>query len=904
MTSPSSTSTSVPQPPGTTLPPPPPQRLCPTPPPTTTTSLSSLPTECLQLILAYHRTDLTLLHALLLVNRTFFQLVVPLLYQSPFLLIKGFTGDPLPTEKFRRQVNLLWLLLSSVHHLGWVRQELPPFADEYPVLWNPALSEAEVESVLGIRRSGSDSTETTAPGGVRQGTKKTPVRFLTVDYLSFYTHHNHSSISDALPTLFPSLICYHMDQWSSSKDMIRIRATVERALLMHRPEGIVSLAVPITRVKAVQEAVAEASVPGSWSGLSRVRRIEFYDIRQEFSLEDVLSFLRSLRRPSSPGAGAGTRAEKMMLTEIKIGGPSDYGQIGKRDLYTILQEVAPFLKVIDLTDWRGAVMDLEQIPTDVVEVLHLRLDRMLGDDSPVEKVLERARRLRDLQICIGPGHGGLFRWAVEKRRRQTAAFNRRSRQGLEANGQQQQRQKEMEMEKEKEREKLKAEICAMDRKNSEEDDDEEDDDDDDDDEDQEESDESTGDDDATGGQLGLDWLDQDEESEEGLRVLSLAGETPSVVWGLVGATTAFCDQLQVLTASSWKQPHDGPLDATPDDHHVALNGHPGHGHGHGYENDPESDSDGGSGPAMPQLYWASMMTRLVHLELKGEIASVSFDMRSLAQCPVLQRLRLDTYKSEIEPGLAKIPEMLDAISATVTELELTGLWFVTDRDLDRMGRGGVLPRLRKLKLAHCKTQLEGGDRGSGGGSGGGGGGSGGLSPARSSMLTGSGSFPIIPDYLLAALPMQQDILPSVPSPVQSSKSVSSSSSRSPSSPSSSPSNALSSTYLSPKGLVRAVYQMTDLRELHIRILVTNRVSSGSSGSVPPPWAELEKVKEKRRMGEEDEEEDMLCLDEESLSKAFAAAAAATATATMTGQSSSSANRAFPLKVDIQKCRSF
>ncbi|KAF9129408.1 hypothetical protein BG015_004145 [Linnemannia schmuckeri] len=897
-----------------------------------TASLSSLPPECLEHILAYHRSDLTLLHALLLVNRTFFQLTVPLLYQSPFLLIKASDRDRLPYEKFKRQVKLLWLLLSSVHHLPWVRQELPPFADEFPVLWNPALEEGQVLALLGGGRSSSISSsamsqesDSIGPDGTRRldGKRKggVSVRFLTVDYLNYYTHHNHSSISDALPTLFPSLICYHMDQWSSSQDMIRIRATVERALLMHRPEGIVSLAVPITRVKAVQEAVAAAvaekessgaAVSGVGLGLRRLRRVEFYDIRQEFSVEDVLAFLDTLRRPpSSPssstgtGIGTGTGTGAMLLTEIKIGGPSDYGQIGKRSLYTILQHLSPTLKVIDLTDWRGAVMDLDQIPTEAVEVLHLRLDRMVVDSTGpkvVEGWLKRAKKLRDLQICIGPGHGGLFRWAVERRRRRerNALLLQARREGELSNGQ----QREL--------------MCRIDREerspSSGEDDTDGSTGDDDDDGDNDDDDEETYLTTRGGSPTGMSWVDQSNnksntyEDEGGLRKLSLAGETPAVLWGLLGATTAFCDRLEMLAASSWKQPPCVPTETSPVAGHGSTHG--GQGHGHGHTSAPR--------PATPRLYWSAMMTRLVHLDLKGEIASVSFDMQSLTQAPYLQRLKLDTYKSDIEPALTRVPELLDSVSGTVCELELVGPWFVTDWDLERMG--SVLPRLRRLKLSHCKTRLkdrevvegeEGDEEGEG--------------EAEVSAVSR------LPDYLLAAMPMQQDITsPSTPvssrtrshtsgQQKQKQESASTSSSRTRSSttllPSSNSSPATvtpSSRHLSTRGLVHAVEQMTDLHYLHIGILIsskppplfeTNSSSSSfsSGGAGMSPWdmlaaasaGESRRATEKGKVdeGESGDEESLLCLDEKSLLKAF-------------GAQKGSESRAFPLEVEVQECRAF
>ncbi|KAG0373431.1 hypothetical protein BGX24_011703 [Mortierella sp. AD032] len=931
---------------------------------TTNTTLSSLPTECLQLILAYHRFDLTLLHALLLVSRTFFQLAVPLLYQSPFALIKASSCDRFPYEKSMRQVKLLWLLLCSVNHLPWVRQELPPFSEELLVLWNPNLSQEDLER-LGFGGSQSSSSK-----DVQVASRKTThgsnsniktARFLTVDYLSFYTHHNHSTISDSLPSLFPSLICYHMDQWSSSTDMIRIRATIERALLMHRPEGIVSLAVPITRVKAVQEAVADAVTASatnmtSGSGLSRLRRVEFYGIRQEFSLEDVLAFLRSLRRPpSSPslssslspspqgtgtGTGKGTEGGegRMLLTEIKIGGPTDYGHIGKRDLYTILQELTPTLQNIDLTDWRGAIMDLDQIPTEQVRVLHMRLDRMVPDSTDVGGFLKRAgRTLRDLQMCIGPGHGGLFRWAVEKKRKQSNASLRRIASGSGGS----------ESESRERQEERQALACKVDKeledtfgsKDDAEDDGEEEDtsddstgDDDDDDDDDDDEDEAAMDTRASPTRLHFrDTTATAYEDEEGLRNLSLAGETPSVLWGLMGATSAYYDRLETLAASSWKQQISDRPGSLPDGA-SAAGGSQGQG-GEGSNNGNNNNDTSLQQPPLPRLYFSATMTRLVHLDLKGEIASTSFDMRTLALCPVLLRLKLDTYKSSLSPSqqppaLNRIPELLDNVCESVCELELVGSWTVTDRELDRMGRGGVLPRLRKLVLSHCRTRVESWEieeEGEGEG----------VDEegvfASTSMSPKAAVVARIPDYLLAAMPLQQDIGPSVPAsaPVSSrtrsrtskpgstsknSKSTSTSSpskSKSKSKSKSSTTPAASATSprplpptstgppsarrLSALGLVRAVDYMTDLHYLHIEILNTTRGPYGlrdDSQSLMRSSSPYPNKSIFEGLGGEEErkaEEYVSCLDEKSLLKAF-------------GDHRGRESRAFPLEIEVLECR--
>ncbi|KAF9911604.1 hypothetical protein BX616_010559 [Lobosporangium transversale] len=298
-TSISSTSSS-----GVLLPPPLPPLPLPTRQPT-----PKLPAECLQLIMAHFEDDLTMLHSLLLVNSIFFQLAVRLLYRSPFRLLKAFDGDKLPWDKYRRQVKLVWLLLSCVMHHPWVSSELPPMDTSFPVLRNPARhhrddyqqqqhyqqQQQQQQYLPGLDNerctladpSPNDSIiyTTNSNNNVSHDERTATTRRLddndnsddgykdlTIDYLRFYIHHDHPQLSDAFPDLFPGLICRMMDEWRRSEDMIRLRHTIERAFLLHHPETIVSLTIPLSRIETYLES-------GAVTRLSRLKKIEFVDIK-------------------------------------------------------------------------------------------------------------------------------------------------------------------------------------------------------------------------------------------------------------------------------------------------------------------------------------------------------------------------------------------------------------------------------------------------------------------------------------------------------------------------------------------------------------------------------------------------------------------------------------------------
>ncbi|KAG0203537.1 hypothetical protein BGX28_004219 [Mortierella sp. GBA30] len=749
--------------------------------------LPSLPTECLQLIVAHHDGDLTALHSLLLVNKTFFHLAVPMLYRSPFQLVRSYERDKLPWDKFKRQVKLLWLLLCSVIHHPWVRSELPPFSAEFPILRNPILGCVVHSEEHGFDLQKTESSTGTAASKSQDAlSPSSSQRYLTVDYLRYYTQHDHTTLSDAFPTLFPSLICYHMDQWSTSEDMIRIRATVERALLLHHPEGIVSMAIPITRMNLFLEAVPR---------LIRLRRIELYDIKHEFIVEDVIEFVRKhdlltggtlsqhQRRSFSGGkykevanhnqesnlkaaaidvktgildseaAGkrcvAATAASTVHrprshhhylvhLTEIKIGGSCDYGIIEKPELYKILQAMNQ-PKIVDMTGWRGAVLDLAQVPVQSLETLWMRLDRPLPRNCPIQTLLKQARNLKDLQICIAPAHGGLFRWAIEKRKE----MNNRG--------------KNHHLEHDK--------------------------------------------------QAWHDHTGEEEQEEQGLRNLSLAGETAATVWALIGATEAFSTTLEVLKASSWKRPFGIPLDDAELDEQTEFAEELLHPTGlqqylnaaeentqatldtQSHQHHPHYDHDHSFMPASPRLSWAHVMTRLYHLELKGEVAAVAFDFRSLAQCPHLRILKLNTHPCGMAPDPSSIGLLLKHAASSLQELELVGPWIITDWHLSEMATH-IFPDLRRLRLVHCRTFVSLATN---------------HEPPTSIMS--------IPRHLADTMPLQQDIGPmSLTSRTESTTS---------SPPSFSPAFP-SEVFLSTAGLIHAVEQMKELREIRLGLDMDRR----------------------------------------------------------------------------------
>ncbi|KAG0360947.1 hypothetical protein BG005_009546 [Podila minutissima] len=157
--------------------------------------------------------------------------------------------------------------------------------------------------------------------------------------------------------------------------------------------------------------------------LSRLSRLELFDVHYEFDLEAVIDFLQTHDQIY------GT------IREIKVGGPDDLGRSTPSGLIRILQSLKR-LKVLDMTDWREAIKYLDMIPTKHLETLLLGNVRMTtlnsggsttgteteqqsavteDQEDPQIRTLKRCRRLKELRMPVLVDN--LFEWAVQDRKR-------------------------------------------------------------------------------------------------------------------------------------------------------------------------------------------------------------------------------------------------------------------------------------------------------------------------------------------------------------------------------------------------------------------------------------------------------------------------------------------------------
>ncbi|KAF9317447.1 hypothetical protein BG003_000768 [Podila horticola] len=213
------------------------------------------------------------------------------------------------------------------------------------------------------------------------------------------------------------------------------RSKIERDLLQHSPQRIKTLCISAPRFHTILHTLQDesSSVPVSLScqwntprisgKLSRLSRLELFDVHFDFDLEAVIDFLRTHDEIY------GT------IREIKVGGPDDLGRSTPPGLIRILQCLKR-VKVLDMTDWREAIKYLDMIPTKHLETLLLGNVRMTtlnsgvstagneaeqqvavteDQEDPQIRTLKSCRRLKELRMPVLIDN--LFEWAVQDRKR-------------------------------------------------------------------------------------------------------------------------------------------------------------------------------------------------------------------------------------------------------------------------------------------------------------------------------------------------------------------------------------------------------------------------------------------------------------------------------------------------------
>ncbi|KAG0358855.1 hypothetical protein BG005_001736 [Podila minutissima] len=318
--------------------------------------MDSLPEECLELILHSippHRP----LHPLLLVSRTFFRLVVPILYQNPFDYIDRVLFCHHNANQ-RKIMALSLLLLSSPEPL-----------------------------FEGL---------TLKPGGWQY---KSPA---TVDYLSFYTRHSERHFANFISLIVPNNAAQTPSpsvggrdssppppsSSSSSSAIVSIRKRVHKGFVGHSASHIQSLCFSMYKLHMLLSLVPQ---------LSALARLELYILGKVIKVTDAKHFITS-HLQHHPG----------VLREIKIDAPRSM-HTGGLYIASHIEALGTQAQVIDVTGWIDGALYLNRFPSEECKSLLLRHTVPAQLRMPKGSV-ERFRKLERLRFPALDA--GLFAWAV------------------------------------------------------------------------------------------------------------------------------------------------------------------------------------------------------------------------------------------------------------------------------------------------------------------------------------------------------------------------------------------------------------------------------------------------------------------------------------------------------------
>ncbi|KAG0353600.1 hypothetical protein BG005_007136 [Podila minutissima] len=279
-----------------------------------TTLSTPLPEECIQHIFEFLHRDISTLHSLIRVSKTFFRIAVPLLYSSPFDLLES-NQSWSPHERTKRHAPLLFLLMNcslqdqdqdqdqKLNQSIWI--DLPPVCSTFrDTHWR-------------LRRP-------------------------LVDYLALYHHHYLGmNLSSTFPIIFPNIQQYSPP--SSSQSLLLnttitmfTRNEIEKRFLLHQPDQIKTVSLPIQRFAAFKPIVAQ---------LCGLVRFELLGVSWHFDLTPAIDFVHQ----HSDMYGT--------IRELKMTGPHDVRALQKPTLIEMVKAIR-HPRELDLSRYKEATKDL------------------------------------------------------------------------------------------------------------------------------------------------------------------------------------------------------------------------------------------------------------------------------------------------------------------------------------------------------------------------------------------------------------------------------------------------------------------------------------------------------------------------------------------------------------------
>ncbi|KAG0032405.1 hypothetical protein BGZ82_006565 [Podila clonocystis] len=280
-----------------------------------------LPEECIQHIFEFLHRDLSTLHSLICVSKTFFRIAVPLLYSSPFDLLESNQGWS-SQERTKRHAALLFLLMNC---------SLPPTT--LPKDQDQDQDQEQNQSIW-IDLPPVCSTFRDTHWRLRQ-----PL----VDYLALYHHHYLGmNLSSTFPIIFPNI--QRCSPPSSSQALLLTNTTItmftrnqiEKRFLLHQPDQIKTVSLPIQRFAAFKPIVAQ---------LCGLVRFELLGVSWHFDMTPAIDFVHQ----HSDMYGT--------IRELKMAGPNDVRTLQKPTLNEMVKAVR-HPRELDLSRYKEATKDL------------------------------------------------------------------------------------------------------------------------------------------------------------------------------------------------------------------------------------------------------------------------------------------------------------------------------------------------------------------------------------------------------------------------------------------------------------------------------------------------------------------------------------------------------------------
>ncbi|KAF9907090.1 hypothetical protein EC991_011308 [Linnemannia zychae] len=395
----------------------------------------TLPPECIEMILRYLWDDPSTLHQLSLCSRTLFNLIIPILYKSPFHLIADHRTWS-EASKSQRTAQLIRLLYAcSVADTSLL--------DSYSANPTPPSSSSTAPHTDEALFKGPPSwTELPSP--------------LTTDYLFHYTYQGQiPKLFRAFHILSPSLEKQRLRRIGYELALARASTALTLALFGHSPSRIQTLSMTAHQLGCI--LFDEPGQEISWregvglGSLRMLRRLEL-DIT---AIHSLTSWRNARRRITGEGTGAVEERQEwesnrnptsevdfplMFIQEHqRLFRQSNLDQIirssstgtatlppppvlqelvirGSDREWTptqLLSQIEP-LEVVDLSAWNADVPQLDQIPQQRLKSLRTNLARRLDFVKVPLAYLRRCSQMEE--IWMPTQEAETFRWAIDLER--------------------------------------------------------------------------------------------------------------------------------------------------------------------------------------------------------------------------------------------------------------------------------------------------------------------------------------------------------------------------------------------------------------------------------------------------------------------------------------------------------